>query len=112
MSWGVRGRRAIARAAQTTAGALSVVAALTLASFAADKAANGNGGDGRLVGGTGAGTMEQSLIQAYQNNPQLNAQRAATRATDENVPTALAGYRPRITGTSSLTEQYLDTLTR
>ena len=35
-----------------------------------------------------------------------------TRATDENVPTALAGYRPRVTGTSSLTEQYLDNLTK
>ena len=34
----------------------------------------------------------------------------STRATDENVPTALAGYRPRVTGTSSLTEQYLDNL--
>src|SRR5262249_2888603 len=31
-------------------------------------------------------------------------------AIDENVPTALAGYRPRVTGTSSLTGQYLDTL--
>jgi outer membrane protein len=112
MSWGVRGRRAIAHAAQTAAVALSVVAALTLASLAADKAANGNGGDARLVGGAGAGTMEGALIQAYQNNPQLNAQRAATRATDENVPTALAGYRPRVTGTSSLTEQYLDTTVR
>ena len=56
--------------------------------------------------------MESALVQAYQNNPQLNAQRAATRATDENVPTALSGYRPRVTGTSSLTEQYLDTLTK
>jgi outer membrane protein len=48
------------------------------------------------------------LVLAYQNNPQLNAQRAATRAVDENVTTALAGNRPRVTGTSSLTEQYLD----
>src|SRR5205814_2212055 len=62
--------------------------------------------------GAGAGTMEQALIQAYQNNPQLKAQRAATRATDENVPTALAGYRPKVSGTSNLSEQYLDTLTR
>ena len=50
----------------------------------------------RLVGaaGAGTGTMEGALVQAYQNNPQLNAQRAATRAVDENVPTALSGYRP------------------
>jgi outer membrane protein len=56
--------------------------------------------------------MQSALVQAYHNNPQLNAQRAATRATDENVPAALSGYRPRVTGTSSLTEQYLDTLTK
>jgi outer membrane protein len=40
-----------------------------------------------------------ALVQAYQNNPQINAQRALVRATDENVPQALAGYRPRVTGT-------------
>ncbi|MGB8804122.1 MAG: hypothetical protein WCC93_04280, partial [Chthoniobacterales bacterium] len=63
----------------------------------------------RLIGtGSGSTTMEQALGFAYRNNPQLNAQRSSTRATDENVPTALAGYRPRVTGTSSLTEQYLD----
>jgi outer membrane protein TolC len=76
-------------------------------SFAAD-----TGSNRRLVGGAGAGTIDGALIEAYRNNPQLNAQRAATRAIDENVPTALSGYRPRVTGTSSLTEQYLDTLTR
>jgi outer membrane protein len=56
--------------------------------------------------------MDLALVEAYQNNPQLNAQRAATRAIDENVPTALAGYRPRVSGTASLTDQYLDQLTR
>ncbi|MFL6799261.1 MAG: TolC family outer membrane protein [Xanthobacteraceae bacterium] len=66
----------------------------------------------RLIGGAGAGTIEGALIQAYQNNPALNAQRAATRAVDENVPTALSGYRPRVSANASLTEQYLDTLTR
>src|SRR6516162_1679005 len=74
----------------------------------AERAANG-----RLVGtGAGAGTMDEALIQSYQNNPQLNSQRSATRAIDENVPTALAGYRPRVSGTASLTDQYLDQLTR
>jgi outer membrane protein len=91
-----------------------MVATTTLGSLAAENGTNGrdNGSNGRLVGGAGAGTMEGALIQSYQNNPQLNAQRAATRATDENVPTALAGYRPKVTGTSSLTEQYLDTTVR
>src|SRR5262249_54362179 len=45
-------------------------------------------------------------------NPQLNSQRSATRAADENVPTALAGYRPRVIGTASVTENYLETLTK
>jgi outer membrane protein len=38
-----------------------------------------------------ADTLEWALVQAYQNNPSLNAQRAALRATDENVPQALSG---------------------
>ena len=42
-----------------------------------------------------AQSLEAALAYAYANNPQLNAQRAQVRATDENVPTALAGYRPR-----------------
>ena len=44
-----------------------------------------------------AETMESALAQAYRNNPTLNAQRALLRATDEGVPQALAGYRPRAT---------------
>jgi outer membrane protein len=62
--------------------------------------------------GAGAGTLEGALVLAYQTNPQLNSQRAATRAADENVTTALAGYRPRVVGTASLTEQYLDTMVK
>ena len=38
-----------------------------------------------------AETLESALAQAYRNNPTLNAQRAALRATDESVPQALAG---------------------
>ena len=60
----------------------------------------------------GVGTMEAALIQSYRNNPQLNAQRAAARATDENVPTALAGYRPRVTGNASFTQQHFDNTTK
>jgi outer membrane protein len=59
-----------------------------------------------------AETLEQALVQAYQNNPQLNAQRAAARATDENVSIALGGYRPRLTATSSLSEVYLENVAR
>src|SRR5690348_13221955 len=53
-----------------------------------------------------AETLETSLVQAYQNNPTLNAQRAAVRVTDENVPQALSGYRPKITATASAGQLY------
>ena len=46
-------------------------------------------------------TMSGALERAYVTNPQLNAQRADTRATDENLPNALSGYRPTATATSS-----------
>ncbi|MGH6702213.1 MAG: TolC family protein, partial [Bradyrhizobium sp.] len=55
-----------------------------------------------------ADTIEAALVRAYQNNPQLNAQRAAVRATDENVPQALSGYRPKVALTASLGYQYTD----
>src|SRR6201988_731642 len=55
-----------------------------------------------------ADTIEAALVRAYQNNPQLNAQRAQVRSTDENVPQALSGYRPRVALTASAGEQYLD----
>ena len=40
--------------------------------------------------------LPEALAKAYQSNPELNAERARQRATDENVPQALAGYRPQI----------------
>ena len=43
-----------------------------------------------------AETLEEALARAYQSSPQLNAERAKQRGTDENVPQALAGYRPQI----------------
>src|SRR3954447_22263622 len=87
--------------------ALAACAAMPVFTFAAELVSEPRA----VLGiGFGAGTLEGSLVLAYQNNPQLNAQRAATRATDENVTTALSGYRPRVTGTSSLTEQYIDQL--
>src|SRR5215470_2991186 len=43
-----------------------------------------------------AETLEEALARAYQTSPQLNAERAKQRGTDENVPQALAGYRPQI----------------
>ena len=55
-----------------------------------------------------ADTIEAALVRAYQNNPQLNAQRAQVRSTDENVPQALSGYRPRVSLTASAGYQYSD----
>src|SRR5688500_15782658 len=65
-----------------------------------------------FVDASRAETIETALVQAYQNNPQLNAQRASVRATDENVPQALSGYRPRVSATIQVGEQYTDVTTR
>jgi len=48
-----------------------------------------------------AEALQEALAKAYQTNPQLNAERARQRATDENVPQALAGYRPQIVASLS-----------
>lgn len=47
-----------------------------------------------------AETLMGALAKAYVVNPTLNAQRAATRVTDENVPQALSGWRPTISGSA------------
>jgi outer membrane protein len=85
-----RGLRAYHRAAVSlTLGAAAIVAACTIAA---------------------ADTLEWALVQAYQNNPSLNAQRASLRATDENVPQALSGYRPKVSLTSTDGYSYSSTL--
>jgi outer membrane protein len=56
-----------------------------------------------------ADTLLGALAQAYQVNPQLNSQRAIVRQTDEGVPQALAGYRPRVSATANLGAQYTET---
>jgi outer membrane protein len=48
-----------------------------------------------------AGTLPDALVKAYQSNPQLNADRARQRGADENVPQALAGYRPQVVASLS-----------
>jgi outer membrane protein len=42
-------------------------------------------------------TLAETLGIAYETNPQLTGERAHVRSTDENVPAALAGWRPTIT---------------
>jgi len=46
-------------------------------------------------------TLEAALAAAYLSNPQLEAQRAALRATDEEVAKALSGWRPSVGGAAS-----------
>ena len=48
----------------------------------------------------GADSLLGALTQAYQINPQLDAQRAIVRQIDEGVPEALAGYRPQVNATA------------
>lgn len=47
-----------------------------------------------------AETISGALARAYGYNPDLNQQRASGRATDENLPSALSGYRPTISATA------------
>jgi TolC family type I secretion outer membrane protein len=44
-----------------------------------------------------AQTLQDSLIAAYRSNPQLQADRARQRATDEDVSRAWGGWRPQVT---------------
>ncbi|CAM5216398.1 Outer membrane protein OS=Bosea thiooxidans OX=53254 GN=SAMN05660750_01403 PE=3 SV=1 [Bosea thiooxidans] len=55
-----------------------------------------------------AQTMDSALARAYSGNPTLNAQRAFVRATDENVPQAKSGYRPRITASADIGASIID----
>lgn len=46
-----------------------------------------------------AQSLQEALAQAYQSNPTLDAERAALRATDEQVPYARSGFLPNVTAT-------------
>ncbi len=49
-------------------------------------------------------TLEEALAAAYVNNPNLQSQRAFLRATDEQVPQALSGWRPTLSIDASVGE--------
>ena len=49
-----------------------------------------------------AESIKSALEAAYNHSPALNAQRAATRAQDEALPQAKAGFRPLITGEADI----------
>ena len=59
-----------------------------------------------------AETIWESLSLAYANNPTLNSARAQLRSVDENVPQALAGWRPTVSATASAGRIYQDTSLR
>ena len=44
-------------------------------------------------------TLQHAWMQAYRNNPSLEAQRASLRAIDEQVSQALSHWRPSIDAT-------------
>ncbi len=47
-------------------------------------------------GAARAETISGALVKAYLTNPDINSQRAQVRQTDEGVPTANAGYLPKV----------------
>jgi outer membrane protein len=59
-----------------------------------------------------ADTLNGALANAYQNNPQLNSQRAVVRQTDEQVPQALSGYKPTVSATASFAQEYTSTVSK
>ncbi len=53
-----------------------------------------------------AQSLPEVLSQAYAYNPQLDAERARLRATDEDVARANSGYRPSIAGEADITHEH------
>jgi outer membrane protein len=64
--------------------------------------------------GPGAGapaaaqTLGEALANAYATNPTLRAARARLRGVNEGVPQALSNWRPRVTLSGSVGQQYTD----
>ncbi len=65
-----------------------------------------------LTLGPGSATAESlaaALARAYTSNPVLRAERARQRATDEQVPQALSGWRPTVTTAADAGFEWRDT---
>jgi TolC family type I secretion outer membrane protein len=54
-----------------------------------------------------AGDIFEAMGSAYSNNPNLQAQRAALRAVDENVAIAKSGYRPNLSLQGDYTDSHI-----
>lgn len=61
-----------------------------------------------FVPSVSADSLQDALVKAYQSNPQLLAERANLRATDEEVSQAIAQWRPRITFSSDYSKTHTD----
>jgi len=55
--------------------------------------------------------LNQALAAAYEYNPQLDAERARLRATDEEVTRARSGFRPVISGNADINYDWMKTRT-
>ncbi len=55
-----------------------------------------------------AETIASALSKAYIGNPQLKADQARQRATDEQVPQAKSGWRPTVTTNTEVEKNYQD----
>lgn len=56
-----------------------------------------------------AETLEEALAAAYRTNPDLKAARRALGVTNEQLPQALAGWRPQVSVAASAGQQRVDT---
>ncbi len=55
-----------------------------------------------LAGTASAETLREAMVRAYQSNPTITGQRAAQRATDENVPIARSSGLPSLQSTGQI----------
>nr|WP_244327807.1 TolC family outer membrane protein [Roseibium sp. RKSG952] len=62
---------------------------------------------GSVVSASGE-SIQEALARAYSNNPTLNAARATLRVVDENVPQALAGWRPTVSASGTIGREVID----
>ncbi len=56
-----------------------------------------------------AQSLEEALVQSYLSNPTLMGARAQLRSVDENIAQALGGYRPTVSATGDLTQEWTET---
>ena len=59
------------------------------------------------AGPSQAESLNDALASAYRYNPQLDAERARLRGSDEEVARAMSGYRPIISATADVSHSYL-----